>query len=119
MKRKGATNLQLRNLVKELRDLSSKQNVKIWDRIANDLEKATRQRRIVNLSRINRFVKENESIIVPGKVLGSGVLDHKVTVAAFNFSKSAVEKISKVGACLTIKELIEKNPQGKGIRIIG
>ena len=119
MKRTGPTNQQLRKLVDDLRDLASKDNTKIWTRIANDLEKSTRNRRVVNLSRINRFVKENESIIVPGKVLGSGILDHKVTVAAFNFSKSAVEKINKNGSCLSIKELIEKNPTGKGIRIIG
>lgn len=119
MKRTGPTNPQLRKLIMELRDLASKQNVKIWSRIADDLEKPTRQKRIVNLSRINRFVKENESIIVPGKVLGSGALDHKVTIAAFNFSRSAINKIKKVGNYLTIEELIQKNPQGKGIRIIG
>ena len=119
MKRTGPTNQHLKNLVDELRDLASKQNAKIWYRIANDLEKSTRQRRVVNLSRINRFVKDNESIIVPGKVLGSGILEHKVTVAAFNFSKSAVDKIKKNGSCLSIKELIEKNPKGKGVRIIG
>jgi len=31
-------------------------------------------------------------ILVPGKVLGNGSLDHKVKVAAMSFSKSAEEK---------------------------
>lgn len=119
MKRTGPTNQQLKSLISKLRELSSRENAKIWGRIADDLEVSSRDRRVVNLSRINIFVSDNESIIVPGKVLGSGLLDHKVNVAAFNFSKSAIEKINKVGSCMTIDELIQKNPKGKGIRIIG
>ena len=36
---------------------------------------------------------DGDVIVVPGKVLGTGDLNRKVTVAAFSFSKSAVEKI--------------------------
>ena len=52
-------------------------------------------------------------------MLSVGELDHNVTVAAFNFSDAALEKINKVGKAIPIKELIKEDPKGKGIRILG
>jgi large subunit ribosomal protein L18e len=117
--RTGPTNPELRNLINELRKQSRDHQVKIWKRVAEDLEKPSRQRRIVNLYKINKYTKENETIIVPGKVLGVGELDHNLVVAAFGFSESAVEKINKIGKAIQIKELIKESPKGKKIRIIG
>ena len=84
------------------------------------MEKPTRKRRIVNLSKINRYTKENDIIVVPGKVLGSGNLEHKVTIAAYKFSNSAKEKIKKAGAkMIPLLELSNESPKGKRIKIIG
>ena len=92
----------------------------IWKAIALYLEAPTRQKRIVNLSKIAKYSEENDVIIVPGKVLGGGDLQHKVTVAAFTFSKQAVDKIQKnKGSVLSIQELMEKHPKGTGIKILG
>lgn len=119
-KKTGPTNENLSALVRELKLLSYKEEAKIWKRVATDLEKPTRSRRIVNLSKISRFTKPDETIIVPGKVLGAGELNHKITVVAYNFSESAKEMIAKAeGKTMTISELIKINPKGKGIRIIG
>ena len=119
-KRTGPSNPILQNLVMELKKKSREQSVNIWRRVANDLEKPTRQRRVVNLSSINRYTKENEIIVVPGKVLGAGNLKHKLTISAFQFSNGAIEKIEKVGAkIIPILELSKENPTGKSIRIIG
>ena len=120
MKITGPTNINLVNLIKDLKRESISQKVNIWKRIAKDLEKPTRSRRVVNLSRINRYTKENETIIVPGKVLGAGDLKHKVNIAAFSFSESAKSEVSKLnGKCLTITELMQQNPKGNNVRIIG
>lgn len=120
MKQTGPTNVYLKQLITELRKESSTQSAKIWSRIADDLSKSTRQRRIVNLSRINRNTKADEVVIVPGKVLGTGILEHGVTIAAFAFSESAKERIKQAnGKCLTIQELVKQNPKGKAVRIIG
>ncbi|MBI4150053.1 50S ribosomal protein L18e [Candidatus Woesearchaeota archaeon] len=120
VKRTGPTNVQTIALVQLLRKHASEQNINLWRRIADDLEMSTRQRREVNLFRLDKHTKENEMVIVPGKVLGGGDLRHKVTVAAFNFSQSAVEKIKKAnGSCLTIPEMLQKNPKGQNVRIIG
>ena len=119
MKTTGPTNQILYGLIQELRKKSIEHGVNIWKRVANDLEKPTRKRRIVNLYKINKYTKENETIIVPGKVLAVGDLDHPVTVAAFSFSGSALDKINKIGKTIPINDLIKESPKGKKIRIIG
>ena len=119
-KRTGTSNPILQSLIHELKKRSNEQSINLWKRIANDLEKPTRQRRVVNLSSISRFAKENEIIIVPGKVLGAGSLEHKLTISAFQFSDGAKEKIEKMGAkVVPLLELSKSNPSGKGIKIIG
>jgi len=118
MKRTGPTNFQLNNLIKELRIKSKEAN--LWKRVANDLEKPTRQRRIVNLSKIDRCTKENEVIVIPGKVLGSGLLNHKLTIAAYSFSESALDKLKKIDAkALLIEDFVKESIKGKKVRIIG
>jgi large subunit ribosomal protein L18e len=117
---KMKSNEQLQGLIRELKKHSSSQKAPIWKRVASDLEKPTRQRRIVNLTRINRYTKENEIIVVPGKVLGTGELDHRVTIAAYNFSKQALDKIARSkGTVYSIYEFMQKNPKGQKTRIIG
>ena len=119
-KRTGPTNPVLVSLITELKKRSNEQSVNLWSRIALDLEKPTRQRRAVNLSRINRYTEENDFVVVPGKVLGSGILEHKLTISAYQFSEQAKDKIEKAGAkIITLSELSKEKPDGKKIRIIG
>jgi len=118
--RTGPTNQGLKNLIIELKKISSEKNIPLWKRIASDLEKPARQRRIVNLSRINRYTKDNETIVIPGKVLGSGELSRKITIAAQSFSAGAIEKITKAKSkAIKIEDLMKEPVQGKKIRIMG
>ena len=117
--RTGPSNKYLRELIRNLKKSSIEEKVKIWKAVAVELEKPTRQRRIVNLERINRTCNDNETIIVPGKVLAHGDLDKKLNVAAHSFSAGALLKINKKGKALFIQDLIKKNPKGTGVRIIG
>lgn len=119
MRKTGPTNPNMRKLIADLRSLGTKEKVKMWKRIAQELEKPTRSRREVNIRRINRATKKDETIIVPGKVLSAGELDHKVNVAAWKFSEAAKQKINKSGKAMSIQELIKTNPKGKKVRIIG
>lgn len=58
-------------------------------------------------------------MVVPGKVLGDGIIEGKLYVAAVGFSTQARAKIvGKGGQCLTIEEFMEKNPTGKNARLI-
>jgi len=120
MKRTGPTNPLLQNLIMELKKRSNEQSVNLWKRVALDLEKPTRQRRVVNLSRINRYTKENEIIIIPGKVLGTGMLNHRLTISAYQFSDQAKDKLEKAGAeIVSLLDLSGEKPNGRRIRIIG
>ena len=118
MNRTGPTNTHTQTLIAAL--VQAGVQAPIWKRVAFELARSTRQRREVNLSRINRYTEQNETIIVPGKVLGSGVLEHPVTIAAFSFSVSARTAIEHAkGKTITIAELVKAKPKGQGVRIIG
>ncbi len=119
VKRTGPTDINLRRLIRYLRKKSNEEGVKIWKDVAWRLERPRRQRAEVNVSRINRYTKEGDVIIVPGSVLGAGKLEHKVTVAAWKFSEIARKKIVEAGGeVLTIEELVERNPRGSGVIIM-
>lgn len=108
-------NIQRTSLIEEAR----KQETPFWQRVADDLEKASRRRVEVNLSRIARASKQGETVVVPGKVLGNGQLAHKVRVVAFSFSQSALRKLEEADCeSMSISEFLQKDPQGNG-RIIG
>ncbi|MCS7097124.1 MAG: 50S ribosomal protein L18e [Candidatus Methanomethylicia archaeon] len=120
MKRTGPTNIHLRKNINFLKKKSIENNAKIWRDIANKLSAPRRMRIAVNVGKINRCTSKGDVVIVPGKVLGAGEIDHPVTVAAFSFSKSAYEKITKAnGKCISIIDLVNLNPKGSGIKIIG
>ena len=118
MKRTGPTNFQLQNLLVLLEKKSLES--KLWRRVADDLKKPTRQRRIVNLYKLNENAREGEIMLVPGKVLSVGEVEKKVEVAALNFSAEAKKKILEAkGKVWSIPELLQHNPEGKKVRIIG
>ena len=79
----------MKKLIADLRSLGTKEKAKIWKVIAKELEKPTRIRRMVSIEKLNRVTKKEETVIVPGKVLSQGELDHKVTIAAWTFSEAA------------------------------
>lgn len=113
------TNPNLLKIVTSLKEISKAETAAIWKDIAKRLLKPTRRSAEVNISDINRNTSADEVIVVPGKVLGNGTLDHKVDVAAMSFSASAEEKIQTAGGqCMDILEVAEKNPKGTGIKIM-
>jgi large subunit ribosomal protein L18e len=63
--------------------------------IAGLLSTPTRNRISLNLEDIDKESKENETIIIPGKVLGKGDINKKIKIIAFSFSESAIEKLKK------------------------
>ena len=119
VKRTGPTNPILRKLIRDLEKLASKEKVNLWKRIAYELNMPARKRREADIFRIERYTRASEIALVPGKVLSNGNLTKKITVAAYQFSEQAREKINKIGKAISIQQLIKENPKGKKIRIIG
>ena len=107
------TNPELRLLITDLK----KSSKPIYQKIAKYLSKPKRKAVCVNIEKINKKTKQDEVVIVPGKVLAKGELEHKLTIAAFNFSDAAREKLSKKADMLSITELMKKISNFKNINI--
>ncbi|MFW9780424.1 MAG: 50S ribosomal protein L18e [Candidatus Heimdallarchaeota archaeon] len=106
-------------LVRYLKKLSQEKSGAIWAMLASELSKTNKRRIAVNLSRLNRVTSAGDVILVPGKVLAGGSLGHKLEIAAESFSSAAREKIKvNGGQCLSIMELVKKNPTGSGVRLV-
>lgn len=114
-----ASNPAKRRTAVMLERAGKKGKAPIW-RDASELLSNPRMTRVeVNLGRISRVAGEGAAILVPGKVLGTGVIGSKVTVGAFSFSSGARSKIeASGGSALTIDEFVKKFPKGSGVRIV-
>ena len=112
------TNPRLTDLIAELKSTSRETDADVWRDVADRLEKPRRTHAEVNLGRIERYAREEETVVVPGKVLGSGALQKNVTVAAVDFSSSAETKIEQVGEPVSLEQALEANPDGSDVRVI-
>ncbi len=102
-----------------LRRTANKYDAAIWKTVREILLKPKRKRVAVNISKLNRYTSEGDVVVVPGKVVGSGSISHKITVGAYSYSLSAKEKLLEAGCeVLLIEELVNKYPDGKGVKII-
>ncbi len=114
------TNQVVIRMAKDLKKASVKNNAPIWAKIAEYASKPSVARRDLNLNRIGQLTKENDTVIFPGKVLGTGNIPHKITLFSFSISSSAADKIIKNGGKLVSHtDLIEQNPTGKGVVLLG
>ncbi len=68
---------------------------KINPEIAAFLSKPRSQQIKLNLDQVDGAAKENETVIIPGKVLGKGKITKKISVSAFSFSESALKKLKE------------------------
>jgi large subunit ribosomal protein L18e len=119
MKETKTTNPELIQIIRLLKQESRAKQAAIWLDIAEYLSKSRSGRIAVNLSTINRNTKKSDVVVVPGKILGSGTINHAVTVASFGASEKAKEKLVAAKAkYLSIPELLEKNPKGTNVKII-
>jgi large subunit ribosomal protein L18e len=112
------TNPRLQRLVADLKSAARESDAGVWQDVADRLEKPRRTHAEVNLGRIERYAESEETVVVPGKVLGSGALRKEVTVAAVDFSSTAREKIEQVGDAVRLEQAIEGNPEGSNVRVI-
>lgn len=113
------TNAVTKDLIEDLRHRSYDKGAKIWKDLSKRLAKSTRQTPTVNVGVISAHTQAKEQVVVPGKVLGFGELDHPVVVASLGFSARAKEKILQAdGECISLFELAERNPKGSNVRLM-
>lgn len=119
MRETKSTNPELVKLIRSLKKQSREKDARIWLDLAKNLSKSRRQRVSVNLSQISRHTQRSDTVVVPGKILGTGNLTHSLTIAAFDLSEKAETKLKTAKAkFLSIPELMEKNPTGSNVKII-
>ncbi|MDG6905807.1 MAG: 50S ribosomal protein L18e [Nitrososphaerota archaeon] len=108
------------NVGKELQKLSKISKKQLWMNVSDRILSSRKNRASVNVADISRNTRDGSKIIVPGKVLGSGSINHKVTVAALSFSQGAKAKIvASGGKCLEIAEFAKSTREVKDVIILG
>ena|SRR5438105_15195658 len=113
-------NTMVDNTIWTLRSAFKKNKVPIWHALEEELAGSRANRREINLRRLGEITKTGEVVAIPGKVLGTGNLGHKLTVCSFSISETAAKKVLESGGkVITFEDLIKKYPDGRGVRIIG
>ena len=114
------TNQVVIRMASDLRKASAKNDAPIWGKLAEYALKTSQARRDINVNRISQLTKENDTVVFPGKVLGTGTISHKITLCSFSISNSAAAKVVENGGkIISYLELIKQNPTGKGVVLLG
>ncbi len=114
------TNQVVIRMAKDLKKASTKNDAPIWARLAEYALKPSAARRHINVNRIGQLTKDTDTVVFPGKVLGTGDIDHKITLCSFSISNAAATKIlEKGGKVVSFSDLIAKHPTGKGVVLLG
>lgn len=112
-------NKKLQELISSLKKQSLEQKTGVWKRVALELERPTRQHRVVNLSKIEKYASDNDIIIIPGKLLSGGELTKNVTIVAYNYSQKTLDKVDGKAEIISIEDALKKFPDAKNMKIIG
>lgn len=73
----------------------------------------------LNLTQIDKMIKDGEKVFVPGKVLSSGEITKKAKIIAWNASEKAIEKIAAAKAeFIYLNDEIKTNKDLKGVKIL-
>ena len=114
------SNSTLVKTIADLKEASRKNEAPLWRSIATRLEGPSRNWPSVNVSKLEYNIDKNGKAIIPGKLMGTGIITKKMTVAAYSFTTSAKDKIRSAGGkCLTYNELIKSVPKGTNIVVVG
>ncbi len=117
--RRTITNPELLETIRFLKVKARQDKSKIWESAAEQLSRPRGRRAVLDLNHISRVSAANSVVLVPGKVLGDGLLKHPVVVGAFHFSQTAKTKIEEAGGkCVTIENLVKEYPKGSKVQIL-
>ena len=106
-----------KRLVELLGELSRSKTA-FWKALAKKLSTPSSRRAAVNVSKLERM-GTGFTLVVPGKVLGTGTVSKKLRVAAYAFSQSAVDKLEAAGGeTMSLKALFRANPTAKKLKMV-
>ena len=115
MKPTGPSNINTRKLIRSL----WKTKKGIWRRVSEILSKPSRNRPEINIYRLNKLTKENDIVVIPGKVLGAGTMDHPITVSSLLISELALQKLTESKCShMSIDQMVKKYKTGSNVKIL-
>jgi large subunit ribosomal protein L18e len=106
----------IRSWLAELSKVHPKdKNAKLWQYVYNLATKPKRARIAVNLTKLQKHAEKGDTIVVPGKILGAGMMNKSINIAAIEYSKDALQKLKKANCTiLSVQEIVKK----ENVRII-
>jgi large subunit ribosomal protein L18e len=113
------TNTQLIDAIRFLRAKSRANKAQIWSVAADHLSRPRKSRTILNLNHVARATSPDSLVFIPGKLLGSGMINHRVVIGAFDYSNTARTKIEQAGGkCMSLKDFVATYPTGSNVTIM-
>ena len=115
--KKDTKNLQTQKLIENLYKLSKDKKKEIYASIARIIEASSRKipsKNLFNLQKMT-YVNDGDIVVIPGKVLGTGTLEKKITIYALSFSESAKAKYKGLK---TLRDFCKDNVDYKKIKLI-
>ncbi|MCL4381913.1 50S ribosomal protein L18e [Candidatus Marsarchaeota archaeon] len=92
---------------------------KLWRKLYKETATTSRTRNEVNIFKINKCSANEDRVIVPGKILGEGKMDHPVTITAMEFTKKGLQELQKANCkIININELYADMKSSKKVKII-
>jgi len=117
--RRTIRNTELSDVIRFLKIKGRENKARIWSVAADQLSRPRRARAVLNLNHVSRSTKADSLVFVPGKLLGSGVINHRVVIGAFEYSTAAREKIERAGGqCMALKDFVTRYPKGSNVTIM-
>lgn len=112
-------NSVLKGTIVRLERQGRKKKAPVWKSASEILSRGSSTRVEVNVGHLTRFDGKKHPIFVPGKVLGTGVLEKGLVVGAYAFSSSARKKIKAAGGeAVGVEEFLKRFPEGSGVIIV-
>lgn len=112
-------NAELAHTLIALRKAGKAHEAPLWFAVAEKLARPRRKATPVNVGHLERLAHDQETVVVPGKLLAEGTIRKPLTVAAFHYSEDARAKIHAAGGTtLSIAELLKAKPDGTGVRLL-
>ena len=96
--KKDVMNIEKKGIIDLLYATGKQKKKEIYIRVAELINVSRRRENKVNLSKLEtlKIVKDGAIVIVPGKLLGSGVLNKKIIIYANSISESAKTKYKDI-----------------------
>jgi len=106
-------------MIRFLKIKGRENKARIWTVAADQLSRPRKGRAVLNLNHVSRSTKPDSLVLVPGKLLGSGALNHRVVIGAFEYSAAARDKVERAGGqCMALKDFVTRYPKGSSVTIM-